>query len=675
MAMNQINKTKAFTVKALMNNPKTAKIIKEAFNAPVGSTKRAQLKSMLGSLNRGTPGATSMDGQGGQLDPSFGTQQPVDPNVPQGRIDAYDNPLMNRVAMSQQLQQSQPQPPATTAPPEPVVPQQQRFVESIDSFLPKESPTATGLQAGDYIDGPKWQELQGIYTPKQLESLIERDKNTQRIFWKGDSETAIKPSYIGETKSKTQDLYNSISSINKETLPIKDRRIIEDVDRQLKYLTGLSLTSKEDLDDFGQELDYMKTALGNIDAGSLSETDKAKMIDVYNQVTSMQDLLLPRIKEDSKDTMNDYDFSQKINEQAGEASGIDLNSPDAKQQIYDKMLNIVNGTLGGSDKLETWYNTMLNDQQREYYKPVYDAIKEGVGSKTFTLDIMSDKDKLSGMLGIPKEQLDLWPESGMLSEWLDDIKDTIDKGYGLDQLKNKVEKLEMRDLTITDDLKSYIRGKDEYLGKLDGLLVDARSKFAYMDTSNPNVQKRMENYVNYLTILKGRQNQRYLDYLNNSVKTHEIQLKMARDSYSNSYDKATKAFESVKAGKTEFYNNVKDIIGEMYSNAEKQMSNVEKIQDRQLDVLDTALDIVKDIGTNWSGFSGVAPEDQFEFDGRIQDAKERITNGEDQTAVINDILKDFPNVQYSKLVALLSDVSKYSQGDWYKIGHRYSVRY
>jgi len=57
----------------------------------------------------------------------------------------------------------------------------------------------------------------------------------------------------------------------------------------------------------------------------------------------------------------------------------------------------------------------------------------------------------------------------------------------------------------------YIRGKDEYLKKINGLLDDARMKIAYTDTSNPYVAQRWENYLDYLYTLRDRQISRYND--------------------------------------------------------------------------------------------------------------------------------------------------------------------
>lgn len=59
----------------------------------------------------------------------------------------------------------------------------------------------------------------------------------------------------------------------------------------------------------------------------------------------------------------------------------------------------------------------------------------------------------------------------------------------------------------------YIKGKDEYLGHLDGMIDKTKDYILSqkVDMSNPYVANRMQNYMNYLGTLRGKQNQRYID--------------------------------------------------------------------------------------------------------------------------------------------------------------------
>ena len=61
---NELTKKKNDLLKAIMSNPKLAKTFKEALSAPIGSTKRAQAKSVI-SIMRKIGGVNN--GQGGPL--------------------------------------------------------------------------------------------------------------------------------------------------------------------------------------------------------------------------------------------------------------------------------------------------------------------------------------------------------------------------------------------------------------------------------------------------------------------------------------------------------------------------------------------------------------------------------------------------------------------------------
>ena len=73
MDQNKILKSKNAAFSAIAKNPKLVKILNEAINAPVGSTKRVRAKSVLSILKKVSPdkvylGKGGYGGQGGPLD-------------------------------------------------------------------------------------------------------------------------------------------------------------------------------------------------------------------------------------------------------------------------------------------------------------------------------------------------------------------------------------------------------------------------------------------------------------------------------------------------------------------------------------------------------------------------------------------------------------------------------
>jgi len=66
-----------------------------------------------------------------------------------------------------------------------------------------------------------------------------------------------------------------------------------------------------------------------------------------------------------------------------------------------------------------------------------------------------------------------------------------------------------QDNKISQECIDYISGKDQHLGDINQLLDKALGGRAYMDTSNPYVSQRMDNYVDYLNTLRSNQTERY----------------------------------------------------------------------------------------------------------------------------------------------------------------------
>jgi len=132
--------------------------------------------------------------------------------------------------------------------------------------------------------------------------------------------------------------------------------------------------------------------------------------------------------------------------------------------------------------------------------------------------------------------------------------------------------------TIGNDLTTYIRGKDDYLQKIEDLKTDAQTDYAYSDTSDPYVAQRASNYLNYLTILEGRQQGRYDNFLKLATDSNMAQLQQMQNLYDSTYAKAKEAY-NFEAGITkESYDNIKNMFKDMYNNIDAQE---EKLRDRE----------------------------------------------------------------------------------------------
>ncbi len=242
----------------------------------------------------------------------------------------------------------------------------------------------------------------------------------------------------------------------------------------------------------------------------------------------------------------------------------------------------------GENGLDTWYEGLETDKQTRM-KDVYDAVKLGVGPKTFKMGVLSDSDSLAKLLNLPPEAVSNLPESGLLSDQLNELEDAIRKEFKLDSQYENLTNLQNQGLGLETNLTSYIKGKDEYLGKIDKLLDEGKSKIAYMDTSDPNVSKRMSNYLNYLTILSGRQTNRYIDFLNIGIESFNNKMTQATNIYNSSLAAAESAIKRQTAITKEAYQNVSDMLEELYENVDNRTKISQDQTKYQLDILNSAL--------------------------------------------------------------------------------------
>jgi hypothetical protein len=240
----------------------------------------------------------------------------------------------------------------------------------------------------------------------------------------------------------------------------------------------------------------------------------------------------------------------------------------------------------GEGALDSFYNGMENDPSlQDYHTDVYEAIKSGESKSSFRWRIISDPEKLAKFLDVPEETLKFFPQNGMLQSHLLDIRDLVEDQYRLNDFLDLIVNRTLAGASIESNLQAWVRGKDEYLTKVDKLLFDTEERMANMDLSNPGVRTKMENYVNYLTMMKGRQNQRYIDYVQMSVDKHSADLDRLTALYELNHDKARKAFEKIEVMTTEAYENVKSLLDDVYDTAAKKEETAYNIAKMENDLI------------------------------------------------------------------------------------------
>lgn len=216
---------------------------------------------------------------------------------------------------------------------------------------------------------------------------------------------------------------------------------------------------------------------------------------------------------------------------------------------------------------EPWYEE-LSPELQEQYKPIYEAVQAGVGPKTFAWGMMDDLNKLRQLPGMENMPADALPFGASLTRQIDDLKKTVKEEFTINQQQDNLRKLSERGLDITDNLQEYIDGRDEYLKRIDSMINTAKSSMIDMDLANPYVSSKMNQYMNYLYILKGKQNKRYANFLDSAIREHNFSLVRAQNAYDSSYQRFEEEFNSRKSIAEEDYNRLDAMLQEMYNNAE-----------------------------------------------------------------------------------------------------------
>lgn len=222
-------------------------------------------------------------------------------------------------------------------------------------------------------------------------------------------------------------------------------------------------------------------------------------------------------------------------------------NPEDADEIYDNMDN---------SEQDFWRGSY---EASKAYKTIEEALSLGMGSAWTVNHILGDKKLLGAILGLPEEQANALPE-GTLQEQLSDLRSALKDEYRINEQKDEMYELRKRDLSINDKFITYIHNKDEYLNEVHGLLKGAEKRIANMDTSNPYVAQRMQMYVNYLTVLQGRQNQRYIDFLDSGIQHHKNEMDTVTLNINRSIDAFNEKWPEVKAGRKEDFNSMKTIL-------------------------------------------------------------------------------------------------------------------
>jgi hypothetical protein len=277
-------------------------------------------------------------------------------------------------------------------------------------------------------------------------------------------------------------------------------------------------------------------------------------------------------------------------------SGAEIKLPETQAEVATFLDNV------DDDYIKNWYQGLSEDEQKKW-KPLYEAVDAGVGAKTFAWNIMQDTEALKQLFpNVPQESL---PQGASLVGQLKDVEDSLKEDFKIDSLKNNMDRLIEEGVTIEDNLTDYITARDKYIDRLDNMIDTAKDQMVNMDMANPYVAKKMNGYMNYLYIMKGRQQKTYTDFLNSGINQYNQQVKVATDLYNNAYDRFESALKDKTAVTKEQHDFMTDMLEEMYTNIEGREKSTLEMDKLRYEVMQEKYQAASDMIDSLTGADNV----------------------------------------------------------------------
>ena len=258
-------------------------------------------------------------------------------------------------------------------------------------------------------------------------------------------------------------------------------------------------------------------------------------------------------------------------------------------------------TTGNGEDIDSWFADLekTNPELATQWRPIYNAVKTGAGSGSVLLSILSNPEQLSTTLGIPKEVLNNMPFDIIGGPKLNNLRDVAKKQFDLDALEAELMKRQTTHLYADQNFRSYIRGKDQLLGKVDRMIDEFGAQTEKMDLSDPNLRARVKTYQNYLTNVKGSTEKRYMDLLQDSLSLESADYERFNTLYQSKVNEANQMYNSLVSQATSSWQTtlplVQKSITDMYDALEQRKNGNTEALKTQLDLIKTAATLANDL--------------------------------------------------------------------------------
>lgn len=209
---------------------------------------------------------------------------------------------------------------------------------------------------------------------------------------------------------------------------------------------------------------------------------------------------------------------------------------------------------------------------------VADARAQNIGPDAFVSEVMQNPTLMARIFGgVPAD----YTGSANLSKINSDHADMLRKKYGLDEMAAKIAALPTPQ-AMAKQLDDFVTSKDEFIKTINPLIEKTQEQLVDPNViTNGTMFIQAQNYLNYLTTIKGGQEKRYADLVQQNVDMYTAQSNTLTNQYTLLKDAYTKQVTNDSAILGEDFNNKKTALQGMYSNLDQQAltnASIEKAQ-------------------------------------------------------------------------------------------------
>lgn len=181
-------------------------------------------------------------------------------------------------------------------------------------------------------------------------------------------------------------------------------------------------------------------------------------------------------------------------------------------------------------------------------------VNAGMSDEQIAAQYMNDKKALSAL--IPGN--DDWAGGASAQGHKDAVEQKLRETSNLDNLLNQKKNLAIRSGSFMRDITDYIDQKDTYVRDIDKMYDDAYAKIN--SSGIPLYKEEGAAYLNFLTMLKGRQNERYTDMLNNSVQQFQTEQTNLDNQITDKTNQLQNDINSGQGMEMEHFNRIHDTL-------------------------------------------------------------------------------------------------------------------